>query len=96
MTIKEIVKKYSNELRFVPHIPAKEVEILMMFLLDKNTIWLHLNYEKEFETESPLLLTLSTVQSMPISELSMVVNFWSASVCCISCYESISQLVSLS
>ena len=54
MTIKETVKKYSNELRFVTHIPAKEVEILMMFLLDKNTIWLHLNYEKEFEKEKEL------------------------------------------
>ncbi|RXJ84781.1 peptide chain release factor N(5)-glutamine methyltransferase [Arcobacter cloacae] len=54
MTIKEIVKKYSNELRFVTHIPAKEVEILMMFLLNKNTIWLHLNYEKEFEKEKEL------------------------------------------
>lgn len=54
MTIKETVKKYSNELRFVTHIPAKEVEILIMFLLDKNTIWLHLNYEKEFEKEKEL------------------------------------------
>ena len=54
MTIKETVKKYSNELKFVTHIPAKEVEILMMFLLDKNTIWLHLNYEKEFEKEKEL------------------------------------------
>lgn len=48
MTIKDAVKKYSNELKFVTHIPSKEVEILIMYLLDKNVIWLHLNYNSEF------------------------------------------------
>ena len=51
MTIKETVKKYTNELKYVTHIPAKEVEILMMHLLEKNTIWLHLNYNSEFSKE---------------------------------------------
>ena len=54
MTIKETVKKYSNELKYVTHIPAKEVEILMMHLLEKNTIWLHLNYNSEFSKEKEL------------------------------------------
>ena len=48
MTIKETVRKYTKELKFVTHIPAKEVEILILHILDKNIIWLHLNYEKEF------------------------------------------------
>ena len=48
MTIKETVRKYNKELKFVTHIPAKEVEILILHILDKNIIWLHLNYDKEF------------------------------------------------
>ena len=43
MTIKECVRKYTSELKEVTHIPAKEVEILIMYLLEKNVIWLHLN-----------------------------------------------------
>lgn len=54
MTIKQTVKKYTNLLREVTHIPAKEVEILLMHILDKNIIWLHLNYDKEFNQEKEL------------------------------------------
>ena len=54
MTIKDTVRKYTNELKQVTHIPAKEVEILMLHLLEKNTIWLHLNYNVEFEKEKEL------------------------------------------
>lgn len=55
MTIKQIVKKYTNDLREVTHIPSKEVEILIMHLLEKNVIWLHLNYDKEFDIEFELV-----------------------------------------
>ena len=54
MTIKDTVRKYTNELKQVTHIPAKEVEILMLHLLEKNIIWLHLNYNIEFEKEKEL------------------------------------------
>jgi release factor glutamine methyltransferase len=54
MTIKECVKKYTNDLKNITHIPAKEVEILMLHLLGKNTIWLHLNYNKAFTKEKEL------------------------------------------
>lgn len=54
MTIKDTVRKYTNELKQVTHIPAKEVEILMLHLLEKNTIWLHLNYNNEFLKEKEL------------------------------------------
>lgn len=54
MTIKNVVKKYSNLLKDVTHIPAKEIEILIMYILDKNSIWLHLNYDKEFNEISKL------------------------------------------
>jgi len=53
-TYKEVVREYSKELREVTHIPQKEVEILLLHLLDKNTIWLHLNYDKPCEVESEL------------------------------------------
>jgi len=54
MTIKETIRKYTPRLKFVTHIPAKEVEIMMLHLLDKNTIWLHLNYNGPFEKEKEL------------------------------------------
>lgn len=54
MTIKETIKKYAKELQGITHIPNKEVEILIQHLLDKNTIWLHLNYHNEFEKENEL------------------------------------------
>ena len=54
MTIKEIVKKYSQKLKYVTHIPAKEVEILICDLLGKNNIWLHINYNEEFTKEKHL------------------------------------------
>ena len=56
MTIKDTVRKYTQELKYVTQIPAKEVEILIMYLLDKNSIWLHLNYNNEFEKEKELAI----------------------------------------
>ena len=46
-TYKQIVKEQSKFLREVTHIPQKEVEILILHLVQQNTIWLHLNYDKE-------------------------------------------------
>ena len=54
ITYKEIIKKYSVLLKEVTHIPQKEVEILLLHLLEKNIIWLHLNYNKECLVESKL------------------------------------------
>ncbi len=54
MTIKQTIKKYKHELQEVTHIPSKEIEILIMYLIDKNIIWLHLNYDKEFEKDKEL------------------------------------------
>ncbi len=49
MTIKEVIKEQSKKLKDVTHIPTKEVEILIMHILEKNVIWLHLNYHQNFE-----------------------------------------------
>jgi release factor glutamine methyltransferase len=53
-TYKQIIKEYSVFLREVTHIPQKEIEILLLHLLEKNTIWLHLNYDKECSCEAEL------------------------------------------
>ncbi len=54
MTIKDTIRKYTKDLKLVTHIPAKEVEIWMLHILQKNTIWLHLNYNEEFIEEKEL------------------------------------------
>ena len=53
-TYKQIVKEYSRYLKEVTHIPQKEVEILILHLVQQNTIWLHLNYDKECLIEKEL------------------------------------------
>lgn len=54
MTYKQVIKKYSSYLRKVTHIPQKEVEMLLLYILDKNVIWLHLNYNEECSCEKEL------------------------------------------
>ena len=43
---KNIIKENSKLLKDITHIPQKEVEILLLSLLERNVIWLHLNYDK--------------------------------------------------
>jgi len=53
-TYKQIVKEQSKYLKEITHIPQKEVEILILHLVQQNTIWLHLNYDKECLVEKEL------------------------------------------
>ncbi|WP_198304487.1 peptide chain release factor N(5)-glutamine methyltransferase [Arcobacter vandammei] len=77
MTIKDCVRKYTNDLKNITHIPAKEVEILIMFLLDKNPIWLHLNYNKEFEKEKELaLLVKKRATNYPLEYITKKASFY--------------------
>ncbi|QKF73308.1 protein-(glutamine-N5) methyltransferase [Aliarcobacter faecis] len=77
MTIKDCVKKYSNDLKLVTHIPAKEIEILIMFLLDKNPIWLHLNYNNEFEKENELqTLVKKRATNYPLEYITKKASFY--------------------
>lgn len=77
MTIKECVRKYTNDLKLVTHIPVKEVEILIMYLLDKNPIWLHLNYNKEFEKEFELKkLVLKRATNYPLEYITKRASFY--------------------
>lgn len=53
-TYKKVVKQLSVKLRDITHIPLKEVELLLLHILDKNIIWLHLNYDKECDCTKEL------------------------------------------
>lgn len=77
MTIKNTIKKFSNELKYVTHIPQKEIEILILHLLNKNIIWLHLNYDKEFMLEKELeLLVKKRSNSFPLEYLINKASFY--------------------
>jgi release factor glutamine methyltransferase len=77
MTIKDTVRKYTNALKNVTHIPAKEVEILMLHLLGKNTIWLHLNYNEVFTKEKELeILVKRRATSYPLEYLISKASFY--------------------
>lgn len=77
MTIRECIKKYSNELKNITHIPSKEIEILIMYLLEKNIIWMHLNQNTEFDKEKELVkLVKKRATHYPLEYLTNRVSFY--------------------
>ncbi len=77
MTIKDTVHKYSIKLKYVTHIPAKEVEMLIGYLLNKNSIWIHLNANEEFIKESELKkLVEKRATNYPLEYLINKVSFY--------------------
>lgn len=80
MTYEQIIKKYAPLLREVTHIPSKEVEILLLFLLEKNPIWLHLNYKNECSCEEALAkLVKKRATDFPIEYLTNRASFYGES-----------------
>ncbi len=80
MTYEQIIKKYASLLKEVTHIPVKEVEMLLLFLLDKNPIWLHLNYKNECDCEDALgKLVKKRATDFPIEYLTNRANFYGES-----------------
>lgn len=80
MTIKDTVRKYSQQLKYVTHIPAKEVEILIGFLLDKNNIWLHINYNNEFCKDKELeKLVTKRAKNYPLEYIIKKASFYGES-----------------
>ena len=80
MTIKEVVRNYSKRLKEVTHIPAKEVEILICHILEKNNIWLHLNYNNEFTQIKTLeKLLLKREKDYPLEYLIGKASFYGES-----------------
>ncbi len=55
-TYKQIVKEYLRKLKDITHIPQKETEILLLYIIEQNIIWLHINYNKpcSIDTEQKL------------------------------------------
>ncbi len=80
MTYEQTIKKYAPLLKEVTHIPAKEVEILLLFLLEKNPIWLHLNYKNECDCEDALgKLVKKRATDFPIEYLTNRASFYGES-----------------
>ena len=76
-TYKQIIKTYSPFLKEVTHIPQKEVEILLLFLLAKNTIWLHLNYNEECKVEDKLkVLVKKRATNYPLEYIIKKASFY--------------------
>ncbi|MGK0255921.1 MAG: release factor glutamine methyltransferase [Arcobacteraceae bacterium] len=76
-TYKQIVKEQSKFLREVTHIPQKEVEILILHLVQQNTIWLHLNYDKECTVEKELeKLVKKRATNYPIEYITSRASFY--------------------
>ena len=76
-TYKQIVKEYSRYLKEVTHIPQKEVEILILHLVQQNTIWLHLNYDKECVCEPELAkLVKKRATNYPLEYITSRASFY--------------------
>lgn len=83
MTIKQTIKHYANELKDITHIPQKEVQILILHLLDKNVIWLHLNDNIEFEYENELKKLIAKRKThYPLEYLIGKVSFYGETFFC--------------
>ena len=81
---KQIVKKYSQLLKNITHIPQKEVEILLLHLLNKNVIWLHIHYDEQClqDIEQKLeQLVKKRATHYPIEYLTSKVSFYGETFC---------------
>ena len=78
MTIRETISKYAKQLKSVTDIPYKEVEILILFILQKDNVWLHCNYDNLFEYQERLdKLIQKRIQHYPIEYITNKVSFYS-------------------
>ncbi len=79
ITYKQLVKKYTSFLRDITHIPQKEVEILLLHILDKNVIWLHINYNEicDIKVEQKLeQYVKKRATSFPLEYITCKVSFY--------------------
>lgn len=80
MTYEQTIKKYAPLLKEVTHIPQKEVEILLLFILNKNPIWLHLNYKNECDCENRLAeLVKKRATNFPLEYITKRASFYGES-----------------
>lgn len=77
MTYKQCVRELSLELKNITHIPVKEVEILLLHILNKNVIWLHINYNKECTCQKELeKLVKKRASNYPIEYITFRASFY--------------------
>lgn len=78
ITIKEIIQKYSKFLKKVTNIPQKEIEIIILSIVQKDIIWLHLNYNSKFEYENQLKeMVFKRATNYPLEYITKNVSFYS-------------------
>jgi len=76
-TYKEIVREYTPLLKDITHIPSKEVEILLLHILNKNVIWLHINYNKEASCQKELeKLVKKRATHFPMEYITLRASFY--------------------
>jgi release factor glutamine methyltransferase len=76
---KQIVKKYTPLLREVTHIPQKEIEILLLYILEKNVIWLHIHYNELCDIKTSQILeklVKKRATNYPIEYITSKVSFY--------------------
>jgi release factor glutamine methyltransferase len=77
MTIKDIVLKYKENLKDITNIPSKEIEVLMGYILNKDIVWLHTNYNKVFSKEKELIKLIEKRSSgYPLEYILSKVSFY--------------------
>ena len=77
MTYKQIVKNLTPLLKSITHIPQKEVEILLLSIVQQNPIWLHMNYNEECQCEKELeKLVKKRAQDYPLEYITKKASFY--------------------
>jgi len=77
---KDTIKKYAIKLKDITHIPQKEVEILILYILNKNIIWLHLNYNEQCTCENTLeTLVNQRAKDYPLEYITKRASFYGES-----------------
>jgi release factor glutamine methyltransferase len=77
---KDTIKKYAIRLKDITHIPQKEVEILILYILNKNIIWLHLNYNEQCTCENTLeTLVNQRAKDYPLEYITKRASFYGES-----------------
>ena len=80
ITYKEAVNFYSKNLKHVTNIPRKEVEILLLFVIKKDLVWLHIHYDDICHCENNLKKLVQLRQKhYPIEYITKTVNFYGES-----------------
>lgn len=77
VTYKKVVQELSVYLKDITHIPQKEVEILLLYIIKQNPIWLHINYNNRCECYDQLKkIVLKRATNYPLEYITSRVSFY--------------------